>query len=245
MHCASTVVGAWRKDARPPRCRQLTEEGQKPKGFRLRNREARLDSTRPDSESSRRNESRSGCVRPAYSRIVSTMSLPRRAAQAVAESPVSERVADAQEFVYAPVLDLARRSALHSDVLGHSLHPVLTDLTLGCWTSATLLDIVGGPASRHAAALLTSAGVAVAIPTAVAGAADWSEMTGSDRRVGAVHALGTDIATFLFVGSLVARLRGRHVTGVRLGAVANLVMVGAGFLGGHLALNRGAARRER
>jgi hypothetical protein len=176
---------------------------------------------------------------------MSGMSLPRRAAHAVAESPVSERMADAQKFVYAPVLKWARRSPLHSDVLGHSLHPVLTDLTLGCWTSATLLDVVGGPASRHAATLLTSAGVAVAVPTAVAGAADWAEMTGSQRRVGAVHALGTDIATFLFIGSLAARLHGRYAAAARLGVAANLVMMGAGFLGGHLALNQGTARRDR
>ncbi len=175
---------------------------------------------------------------------MSTMSLPRRAAHAVAESRLSERVAAAQEFVYAPALELARRSPLHSDVLGHSLHPVLTDITLGCWTSATLLDLVGGTGSRHAATLLTSAGLAAAIPTAVAGAADWSELTGSERRVGAVHAVGTDLATFLFLGSLVARVRGRHAPGVRLGLAANAVMVGAGFLGGHLALSRGTARRD-
>ena len=64
------------------------------------------------------------------------------------------------------------------------------------------------------------------------------------RRVGAVHALGTDVATFLFMGSLVARLRGRYAAAARLGIWANLVMVGAGFLGGHLALNRGTARRD-
>ncbi len=175
---------------------------------------------------------------------MSAVSLPRRTAQAVAESPVSERVADAQAFVYGSVLELARRSPLHSDVLGHSLHPVLTDLTLGCWTSATLLDVAGGSGARQAATLLTMAGVLVAVPTAVAGAADWAEMTGSERRVGAVHALGTDVAIFLFAGSLVARKRGRHAAGVRLAALGNLVMVGAGFLGGHLALNRGTARRE-
>ena len=87
---------------------------------------------------------------------MSTMSLPRRAAHAVAESPVSEWVADAQHFIYAPVLEWARRSPLHSDVLGHSLHPVLTDLTLGCWSSASLLDVVGGPDSRRAATLLVN-----------------------------------------------------------------------------------------
>lgn len=172
------------------------------------------------------------------------MSRPRRAAQAVGESRVAERVADAQQAAYAPVLEWARHSPLHSDVLGHSLHPVRTDLTLGCWTSATLLDVLGGPTSRHAATLLTGVGVAVAMPTAVAGAADWAGMTGSQRRVGAVHALGSDLATFLVIGSLATRLRGRYAAATRLGLAANIVMVGAGFLGGHLALNRGTARRE-
>lgn len=175
---------------------------------------------------------------------MSTSSLPRRAARAVATSRAADRVAAAQTSVYGPVLELARRSPLHSDVLGHSLHPVLTDLTLGCWTSATLLDLLGGPDSRHAATLLTTAGVAVAVPTAVAGAADWAEMSGAERRVGAVHALGTDLVVFLFIGSLVARMRGRHAAGARLAAAANVIMVGAGFLGGHLALSRGAGRRE-
>lgn len=69
-------------------------------------------------------------------------------------------------------------------------------------------------------------------------------MTGSERRIGAVHASGTDIAIFLLMGSLAARLRGRHAAGARFGAVANLVMVGAGFLGGHSALSRGAVRRD-
>lgn len=170
--------------------------------------------------------------------------MPRRVAHAVAESPLSEQIADAQTFLYASVLDRARRTPLHSDALGHSLHPALTDLTLGCWTSATLLDVVGGSTSRHAATVLAGAGIGAAVPTAVAGAADWAELVGSERRIGAVHGLGTDVATFLFMGSLVARLRGRHGLGARLGVAANLVMVGAGFLGGHLALNRGTARRD-
>ena len=28
--------------------------------------------------------------------------------------------------------------------LGHPLHPMLTDLPIGCWTSAWVLDLVGG-----------------------------------------------------------------------------------------------------
>jgi hypothetical protein len=55
--------------------------------------------------------------------------------------------------------------------------------------------------------------------------------------------LGTDAATFLLLGSLVARMWGRHAVGTKLALAGNLVMAGAGFLGGHLALNRGTARR--
>ncbi len=161
------------------------------------------------------------------------------------ESPASGRVADAQEFVYGPVLDWARRSPLHTDALGHSVHPPLTDLTLGCWNSASLLDLAGGAQTRRAATLLVGAGLAAAVPTAVAGAGDWAGMSGAERRIGAVHALGTDIATLLLLGSLVARLRGRYTVGTKLGLAGNAVAAGAGFLGGHLALNRGTARRTR
>lgn len=107
----------------------------------------------------------------------------------------------------------------------------------------TLLDILGGPSSRHAATLLASAGLAAAVPPAVAGAADWAETTGSQRRVGAVHALGADAATFLLVASLLARLRGRYAPAARLGITANTVMIGAGFLGAHLALNPASVSR--
>ncbi|MGH3366692.1 MAG: DUF2231 domain-containing protein [Nocardioidaceae bacterium] len=170
-------------------------------------------------------------------------SLPQRAARAVGESRVSEKVADAQEFVYGPVIDWARRSPLHTDVLGHSVHPLLTDVTLGCWISASILDLAGGSQSRRAAKLLVGVGLAAAGPTAVAGAGDWAEMSGIERRIGAVHALGTDVAIFLLLGSLVARMRGRYAAGTKLGLAGNLVVAGAGFLGGHLALNRGTARR--
>ena len=175
--------------------------------------------------------------------VVDARSWPQRAARAVGESTVAERVAAAQGLIYRPVLDWAQRSPLHTAALGHSLHPMLTDVTLGCWTSATILDVAGGPSSRHAATLLAGAGIAAAVPTAVAGAADWAGMSGSERRIGAAHALGTDVATFLFMGSLLARKQGRYDVARRRGLAGHAVMLVAGFLGGHLALNRGTARR--
>ncbi|MDQ0863830.1 hypothetical protein [Arthrobacter globiformis] len=68
-------------------------------------------------------------------------------------------------------------------------------------------------------------------------------MTDSERRIGAVHALGTDAAVVLLLGSLIARMRGHHALGLKLGLAGNAIVAGAGFLGGHLALNRGTARR--
>jgi len=58
-----------------------------------------------------------------------------------------------------------------------------------------------------------------------------------------VHALGTDDATFLLLGSLVARVWGLHAAGTKLALAGNVVVAGVGFLGGRLALNRGTARR--
>ena len=174
---------------------------------------------------------------------MSDVSLPQRLARAVGDSPVSERVAAVQEYLYKPVLDWARRSPFHTGVLGHSIHPPLTDLTLGCWASASILDVAGGTQARRSAALLVGAGLAAAVPTAFAGAGDWAGMTGEERRIGAVHALGTDVAVFANLGSLIARTRGHHRLGMALSLAGNAVMGGAGFLGGHLALNRGTARR--
>ncbi len=161
--------------------------------------------------------------------------------RAVGQSPVAERVADAQELVYGPVLAWSRRTPLHTDALGHPVHPMLTDVTIGCWLSASVLDLVGGEGARGSATLLVGAGLVAGVPTAVSGAADWSEMTGAGRRIGAVHALGTDVATALFLGSLVARLRDRHAAGVGLGLAGDVVVTVAGLLGGHLALRRTAA----
>ena len=179
----------------------------------------------------------------AYDASVAAASLAQRVLRTVGESPVSERVAVAQERLYGPVIDWARRSPLHTDALGHSVHPMLTDVTLGCWLGASLLDLAGGSDSRRGASLLVGAGLLAAGPTAIAGTGDWAGMSGTERRIGAVHALGTDAATFLLLGSLIARMRGRHASATKLALAGNLVVAGAGFLGGHLALSRGTARR--
>lgn len=128
----------------------------------------------------------------------------------------------------------AAKDALSGTWLGHPLHPPLTDLPIGFWTSALTLDLLGGHRSRRAATHLVAWGVLTAIPTAVAGASDWSDTTGPARRVGLVHAAANTTALVCYGASWVQRRRGRHWRGVALGLVGATAATVGGFLGGHL-----------
>ena len=68
-------------------------------------------------------------------------------------------------LAHALVADPARRDILHGTWLGHAVHPVLTDVVIGFWTSANVLDLVGGTTSRTAARRLVGLGVLSAVPT--------------------------------------------------------------------------------
>lgn len=126
--------------------------------------------------------------------------------------------------------------------LGHPLHPLLTDVPIGAWTSATLLDLVGGKASRPAAQKLVGIGLAAAAPTALTGWTDWADTEpGNDpvRRLGIVHAAANVTAALLYGLSLAARRRGAHATGVLFGLAGAGAMTAGGWLGGDLAFARG------
>src|SRR4030088_275687 len=69
----------------------------------------------------------------------------------------------------------ALKDALSGTWLGHALHPVLTDVPTGTWTSATILDGAGGADAGPAADPPTAIGLAAAIPTAVTGWSDWAD----------------------------------------------------------------------
>ena len=107
-----------------------------------------------------------------------------------------------------------------------------------------MLDPGEGGASRTAASTLIGVGLLGAVPTAITGWVDWSNLGGADRRVATVHAVGNQVAIVLFIGSLVARRRKHKRLGTRLALVGNSVTLGAGFLGGYLALTRGTADRS-
>jgi nitrite reductase/ring-hydroxylating ferredoxin subunit/uncharacterized membrane protein len=134
------------------------------------------------------------------------------------------------------------KDALSGTWLGHPLHPLLTDIPIGSWTSAVLLDLLGGRASEPAARRLIAIGLAAVPATAFTGWHDWADTEpASDevRRSGFVHGLLNGTAAAVFAASLAARRNGSTGRGKLLG-LAGLSLVGVGgWLGGHLAYARG------
>jgi nitrite reductase/ring-hydroxylating ferredoxin subunit/uncharacterized membrane protein len=133
-----------------------------------------------------------------------------------------------------------RTDALHGVPFGQPAHPALVRIPVGCWASAVLLDLRGGPGADRAAATLVAAGVAAAVPAVATGLADWSALHSHQQRVGLVHAISQAGATMLFAGSLLARNAGQHGKGKLLSAGGLLAATAGSYLGGHLALRLGA-----
>ncbi|SDR94116.1 DUF2231 domain-containing protein [Microlunatus soli] len=126
------------------------------------------------------------------------------------------------------------RALLRGRWLGHAVHPVLTDLPLGAWASAGVLDLVGGRDARPAAQRLVGLGIVMAAPTIVTGWAEWAAADRPAQRVGVVHAVSNSAALGLYTLSWLARRRGGHKTGMLLGLAAGAAAGTGGYLGSHL-----------
>ena len=134
------------------------------------------------------------------------------------------------------------KDALSGTWLGHALHPLLTDLPIGTYTSAVLLDWLGGDGAESAADRLIAMGLAFTVPAAATGMTEWADSEVGDeevRRVGLVHAVTNVGATALFGASLAARRSGARGTGKLLALAGAGVLGASGFLGGHLAFANG------
>ena len=153
--------------------------------------------------------------------------------------PVAEPIAGkVRELIPAgPVKD-----ALSGTWLGHALHPLMQLLPLGTWTSAVILDLIGGEDGEASADKLIGTGLLATVPTVITGWSDYADSTVAServRRIGIVHAASNVTGAVLFAGSLVARGRGARGRG-KLLAMAGMGAVGAGgWLGGHLAYAEG------
>lgn len=147
------------------------------------------------------------------------------------------------------------REVLSGRALGHALHPMLTDLPIGFWTSSFVLDIIGGKAGRAASQRFIALGLASVPVTAWAGWSDWLAATqpsapsaestdalsdvSAVRRVGITHASLNGAAAVAYAASYRARRSDRYGRGVAYGMLGATFATVAGHLGGHLVLRLG------
>jgi nitrite reductase/ring-hydroxylating ferredoxin subunit/uncharacterized membrane protein len=125
--------------------------------------------------------------------------------------------------------------------LGHAVHPMMTDVVIGSFMSASLLDFLAPDQDGVASERLIATGLAAYLPTAAAGFNDWADTEIADdqvRRVGLAHANINALAALLYVASLTARRRDQRGKGTVLGAAGMTVLMAGGYLGGHLSLNK-------
>jgi nitrite reductase/ring-hydroxylating ferredoxin subunit len=141
----------------------------------------------------------------------------------------------------------AVKDALSGTWLGHALHPMLTDVVIGTFLSATLLDVLGGDDDGAAQERLIAVGIAAYGPTALTGVNDWADSEPADpavRRVGLVHASSNAIALTLYSSSLAARRRGAHGRGKLLAGAGAAVLGLGGYLGGHMSFTLGVGPNQ-
>jgi hypothetical protein len=132
--------------------------------------------------------------------------------------------------------------------LGHALHPIMTDIPIGAWTSSVLLDWTGGRDSRSAADRLVLSGVLAAGATVATGWSDWADAEQGNaavRRSGLVHAAANATATALMIGSYFARKRGARGRGRLLSLAGSAALGAGGWLEALDGLGRTAGRTVR
>jgi nitrite reductase/ring-hydroxylating ferredoxin subunit/uncharacterized membrane protein len=135
------------------------------------------------------------------------------------------------------------RNVLDGVWLEAPLHPALTDVPVGAWTAALILDgfdvVTGKEPVRHAADASLVFGTLGALGAAVTGLSDWRYLSGGSRRMGVAHGLLNTIGLVLSVVSLVLRATGRRNAG-RLAFLTGYSISGmAAHLGGELSYHYG------
>lgn len=143
---------------------------------------------------------------------------------------VADPVQGAVRAIPRPLTDL-----LDGVWLGNPLHPALTDVPVGAWTAAAVLDLVDSRAADDA--LLV--GVLGAIPAALTGLNDWSHLKGDSKRLGTVHALLNSFGLTLNLASVLARRNGHRGLGKVLSGVAYVGTAAAAHIGGQLSFGLG------
>jgi nitrite reductase/ring-hydroxylating ferredoxin subunit/uncharacterized membrane protein len=131
------------------------------------------------------------------------------------------------------------KKVLHGTIIGHPLHPMLTDIPIGAWTVTAVcdaLDVGGTNRFRAAADAALVVGIAGAVGAAVTGLADWSDTRDEPQRTGMLHAILNSAALTCYLASATARRANARALGVVTAFTGYALMGTAAYLGGELTL---------
>ena len=130
------------------------------------------------------------------------------------------------------------RNFLNGSWLGEPLHVVLTDVPIGAWTVAIMLDALDLIRNRREFSLAADTSVAIgligAAGAAVTGIADWSDVDPPARRVGLIHGLLNVGVTALFTTSFILRKRKSRTAGRVSAALGYALLSLSAHLGGKM-----------
>ena len=138
----------------------------------------------------------------------------------------------------------ALKDLMHgTKVLGHPLHPAVTDVPIGAWTVGVVADwlfVATGRIPPVAGDLALAVGLAAGILAALSGLTDHHETVDFERRNATLHGLGMSVVLAVDVVSLVMRRSPEmRVSAIVLSSIAYLVALAAAYVGGHLTFAMG------
>jgi len=140
----------------------------------------------------------------------------------------------------------ALKNVMHgTGVLGHPLHPAISDLPIGAWAAGVVADYVAHFSSAlptQAGDVALALGLSAAVLAALTGLTDYHETIGHERRVATAHGLSMVAVVALEAASLALRWFGSstlHPLAVGLSTVGFAGVMAGGYLGGHLVFGLG------
>jgi nitrite reductase/ring-hydroxylating ferredoxin subunit/uncharacterized membrane protein len=128
---------------------------------------------------------------------------------------------------------------LHGTWFGRPLHPALTNIPIGAWTTAVVLDVLDdtvshGEGYEEAATDAVIFGIAGAFAAAVTGLTDYQHLSPKQRRIGLVHAALNSGSLAIMASSYLARARGNFRRGKSLARLGWAVMFAGASFGAHM-----------